>query len=51
MKRECNQKEEKKTYTSPKILQVAVISRAQLMDSSYHNTLGLRDSDIDDSFV
>ena len=41
-------KEARKTYCTPEITQVAISSRANLMQGSYHQTLGLQDFGMDD---
>lgn len=50
--KERSSKEARKTYCSPEITQVTITSRANLMEgSSYHHTLGLQDSGMEDALA
>lgn len=41
-------KDVRKAYCTPEIMQVAITSHANLMQGSYHQTLGLQDFGMDD---
>ena len=49
--KERSSKEARKTYCTPEIMQVTITSRANLMQGSYHQTLGLQDSEMDDALA
>ena len=44
-------KDARKAYCTPEITQVAITSHANLMQGSYHQTLGLQDFGMEDALA